>query len=229
MNTKLSNSEMIESDDCYSVSLTPTGLILVGKNKEFGVQKVKGRVASVRVSQGKVSSIQYYNGEIYILCGDDGLVSQMLYHSIGLGEGSVIVYNSDSFDEVRKWTVPNARSMRSMAIINKKVYVSDTYNKQLCVYSLTGTPITEIKHSTFSKPKYLTVSIPDSIIISDSGANKVYKLYTMDDEITWTCSKVNLPGGVCCHVNGDVFVWSQSTKSLFLLSSVTGESIIALK
>ena len=130
----------------------------------------------------------------------------------------VIVFNSDDYSEVRRWSVPNYKYISNIAVSNNKVYVSDTDNKQLCVYSLTGTPITNIKHSTFSSLDYLSISTPDSILISDRAANKVHKLNSRTDTITWTCTDVSNPRGVCCDTNGDVWVWSNSTKSIFILS-----------
>ena len=128
------------------------------------------------------------------------------------------MFNSDDYSEVRRWSVPAYKHITNIAVSNNKVYVPDIDNKQLCVYSLTGTPITNIKHFTFSTPNYLNISTSDSIIISDFAASKVHKLDSRTDTITWTCPCVRHPGVVCCDTNGDVWVWSNCTKSIFILS-----------
>ena len=179
---------------------------------------------SVSVSQINVTGVQYYNGEIYILWVEDGFVSQVR-HMFGSGGDSryVSVYDGINYKEERKWQVPSYKRMSNMVVINKKVYVSDPHNKRLCVYSPAGEAITKVSHKIFRQPDHLAICASDSIIISDPGANRVSKLYIIENTITWTCTEVESPRGVCCHISGGVFVWSQSTKSLFLLSSATGE------
>ena len=211
--TTLNNCSVTLTKRCYSVSETPTGLILVGRDDGFDICNSDGRIVrSVNVSTGHIVSIQYCNSEIYTLCmkGEYG------------PKRYVLVFNSDDYSEVRRWSVPDYKYISNIAVSNNKVYVSDTDNKQLCVYSLTGTPITNIKHSTFSSLDYLSISTPDSILISDWGANKVHKLDSRTDTITWTCTDVSIPRGVCCDTNGDVWVWSKSTKSIYILSSQSG-------
>ena len=201
------------NDTCYSVSETPAGQILVGRVQGFDICTRDGEIVrSVSVSTGNINSIQFYNSNIYTLCKEPTPATKRY----------VIVFNSDDYSEVRRWSVPDYEYISNIAVSNNKVYVSDTDNKQLCVYSLTGTPITNIKHSTFSKPVHLSISTPDSIIISDCGANKVHKLDSRTDTITWTCTDVRDPRGVCCDTNGDVWVWSRSTKSIYILSSQSG-------
>ena len=155
---------------------------------------------------------------------EDGFVSQVR-HMFGSGGDSryVSVYDGINYKEERKWQVPSYKRMSNMVVNNKKVYVSDPHNKRLCVYSPAGESITKVSHKIFRQPDHLAICASDSIIISDPGANRVSKLYIIENTITWTCTEVESPRGVCCHISGGVFVWSQSTKSLFLLSSATGE------
>ena len=196
---------------CYSVSETSSGQILVGGSRGFDICSSDGRIVrSVGEPTGDIFSIQYYNFNIYTLCKEPK-PSNKRY---------VIVFDAIDYSEIWRWSVPEFAYISNMAVSNNKVYISDPDNAQLCVYSLNGTHITNIKHSTFSTPNHLSISTPDSIIISDLGANKVHKLDSRTDTITWTCTDVSNPRGVCCDTNGDVWVWSKSTKSIFILSEL---------
>ena len=197
---------------CYSVSEMPAGKLLLSGNGQFIVCDSDGRVhKKVKVAERFLTGIQFYDDNIYILSVDNETCGYRRY---------VSVFDSSAYKKVERWSVPAREGVCGIAVINDKVYVPD--GKQLCVFSLTGTLITKIKHSSFSSPECLSLCPPESIIISDWEAEKVHKFNCKEERITWTCSDVEEPKGVCCSNTGDVWVWSDSTSSLNLLSSVSG-------
>ena len=197
----------------------PTGEVLVGRGRGFDIVSSDGRIVkSVSVSTGNIISIQFYNNEIYTLCIEPPPSTKRY----------VIVFNRDHFNELRRWSVPDYKFISNIAVSNYKVYVSDTDNKRIRVYSLTGAHINFVNSSTFNSPVHLSVGSGCSVIISDYWADKVHKLDSRTDTITWTCPDVRDPTGVCCDTNGDVWVWSDSTKSIYVLSSATGKTTVIL-
>ncbi|XP_067944369.1 uncharacterized protein [Watersipora subatra] len=209
----LGQCDTILADPCYSVDVTPTGEVLAGGNEEFTVCDSEGSlVKTVSVSDGSIISIQWYKDCIYTLCCEQGKGSKR----------EVIVYDGSSYDELRRWSVPNYVQITQLAVTNDKVYVADPKHHQLCVYSLTGEPADPIYHAAFRTPDYLAISHPEGIIVSDWGADKVHSLRN-DGTIRWTSSKVADPGGVCCDASNDVWIWSDSSRALFLLSHQSGD------
>ena len=187
--------------------------MLLSGNGGFSVIGKDGRAtARINTSNSLFTGIQFYDDRIYILSVGD--------ETNGYLRDVLVFESSGYYSEVESWSVPAREGVCSLAVINDKVYVPD--GKQLCVYSLTGTLITKIKHSSFSSPECLSPSPSESIIISDCEAEKVHKLNCKEEKITWTCSDVKEPKGVCCSNTGDVWVWSDDTNSLNLLSSDSG-------
>ena len=164
------------------------------------------------VSTASITGIQYYNGNIYALCRDLDRNAKR----------RVIVFDSETYKEVNKWAVPGCYFVRNLAVVNDKVYVTDLYNNRLCVYSLTGSRVPMVQHSTFVAPGFLNTCTQDSAIISDRRGNKVYRLDTKEHKVIWTCALIKRPLSLCCDSNGDVWVWSETTNSIFLLSSESG-------
>ena len=210
--TTLGKCDTVLANACYSVDVTPAGEILAGGNKKFTVCNSKGRVVkTVSVSDGGILSIQWYKGCIYTLCIDPQPGSKR----------EVVVYDGSSYNELRRWSVPNYANISQLAVCNDKVYVVDPKNHQLSVYSLTGETADHISHSIFSSPTHLAISHLEGIIVSDWKANKVHSLRN-DGTIRWTSSKVSGPRGVCCDASNDVCTWSQRKRVLLLLCNRSG-------
>ena len=210
----LGKCDTVLADWCYSVHVTPAGEILAGGNRKFTVCNRKGSVVrTVSVSDGHVNSIQWYKNCIYTLC---------ITPKIG-SKRKVMVYDGMSYNELRRWSVPNYEFISQLAVTNDKVYVADPEHHQLCVYSLTGETSDPISHAVFSRPNYLAISHPEGITVSDCHGNKVLSLRN-DGTMRWTSSKVADPRGVCSDASNNVWTWSRSSKVLFLLSHQSGGS-----
>ena len=207
----LGGRRVVYPDTCYFVSATPTGQLLVGRKKKFDIFNCD--IESVEVTPGMVIGIQTYNQSIYTLRHDVGLVSN---------DREIKVFDRTTFKEVGSLWAPFNSFPGNLAVINDKVYVPDDDSKRLCTFSLSGMRLDDVENPSFVTPANLSVSSPDSIIICDREANKVHKLDSRTDTITWTCTDVSSPIGVCCDTNGDVWVWSESTKSIYILSSQSG-------
>ena len=209
------------------MSVSPTGDLLAGRNGGFDEcssngnisQSVSGtpifkRVVTLGLAMyGNVFSMQCYGNNIYVL-----------YHEScgGKRRRDIRVFDS-SYKQNSKWSVPNYEHNCGIAVANNKVYVPDPENQQLNIYSTDGKLLTSLTHPpSFSKPNHLSACSECSIIISDCGTDQVHKLGTKDDSILWTCKQVKDPRGVGSETNGDVWVWSNNTKSIFKLSSESG-------
>ncbi|KAF6034985.1 hypothetical protein EB796_006707 [Bugula neritina] len=220
---------VVMSQWCYDVT-DWEGKMLVGWDGGFDVVDSRvspdtsergGQSRSHRVlksvstaDSGNINSIQYYNNQIYTLCKEVGSGTKRL----------VIVFDS-KYSEVRRWSVPDYKFISQLAVCNNKVYVSDTDNKQLCVYSATsGTLLSILSNPLFVSPNYLNICPPHSLLISDYHANRVHRLNCRSDTITWTSAVVKNPRGIALdHTRREVLVCSRATKSLFILNSDTGE------
>jgi len=222
---------VVMSQDCYDVT-DWEGKMLVGRNDGFDVVDCRvsadtsergGQSRSHRVlksvskaESAGIMSVQYYNNQIYTLCKE-----------IGSGtKRQVIVFDSE-YREVRRWSVPDYKFLSQLAVCNNKVYVSDTDNKQLCVYSATsGTLLSILSNPLFVSPNYLNICPPHSLLISDYHANRVHRLNCRSDTITWTSAVVKNPRGIALdHIGREVWVYSKATKSLFILYSDTGNTM----
>ena len=204
---------IITSAPCHDVSEKPNGQILVGRNRGFDVCNIDGGVCeSVELNTGCILCIQHYDEFIYAL------------HLELESKREVIVFDSNTLGEIKRWALPDYKHMSKLVVVDNKVYVSDPYNLQLCVYSVAGSLITIFHHSTFNAPDLICVSAPESIIVSDKGANKVHKLNAKHDTVTWTCTDVKASMGVCCDTVGNVLAWSELTRSIYIISSMSGIS-----
>ena len=208
----LGKSKLISRNAGYCIAATPSGQLLVGRNGGFSICSSSGKeVKFVRVATGDIYSIQYYNGDVYTLS----------MRSSQWGKRHVIVFDWKTFSDLRRWPVPEYFSLTNIAVANDKVYVSGITKRQLWVYTLHGVLDQTLQHISFITPDFLTYAA-DFIIVSDPAADKVYKIERGSDIITWICTEVKCPAGVCCDTIGDVWVWSVSTKSIYLLSSESG-------
>jgi len=218
------------SQICYDVT-DWEGKMLVGRNGGFVVVDSRvspytsergGQSRSHRVlksvstaNSGNIVSIQCYNNQIYTLCIEKGSGTKR----------QVIVFDSE-YSEVRRWSVPDYKFISQLVVCNNKVYVSDTGNKQLCVYSATsGKLLSTLSNPLFVSPLHLNVCPPHSLLISDYDANRVHRLDCRSDTITWTSAVVKNPRGIALdHTRREVWVYSKDTKSLFILNSDTGNT-----
>ena len=207
----LGGRRVVYPDTCYSVSETPTGQLLVGRKKKFDILNCDSK--SVEVTPGMVIGIQTYNQSIYTLRHDVGLVSN---------DREIKVFDRTTFKEVGSLWAPFNSFPGNLAVINDKVYVPDVDSKRLCTFSLSGRELEIIKNPSFVTPANLCVNSPDSIIICDREANKVHKLDSRTDTITWTCELVNCPVAACCDTNSDVWVWSEDSNCIIRLTSLSG-------
>jgi len=221
---------VVMSQTCYDVT-DWEGKMLVGRNNGFvvvdsrvspdtserGAQSRSHRVLkSVSTADsGVITSTQYYTNQIYTLCNEKGSGTKR----------QVIVFDSE-YSEVKRWSVPDFKFISQLAVCNKKVYVSDPNNKQLCVYSATsGTLLSTLSNTLFACPLHLNICPPHSVLISDYLADRVHRLDCRSDTITWTSVVVKNPRGIAlAHTGREVWVWSRATNSLFILNSDTGNT-----
>ncbi|XP_067939836.1 uncharacterized protein [Watersipora subatra] len=211
--TTLGNCDTVLADTCYSVDGTSTGEILAGGNNKFIVCNSEGSVVkTVSVYDGNITSIQWYKDCIYTLCKAKKPGCKR----------EVIVYDGKSYNELRRWSVPDYAYTSQLAVTNDKVYVADSEHHQLCVYYLTGETADPFLHAIFTSLNYLATSHPKGIIVSDFIEDEVHSLRN-DGTIRWTSCKVADPKGVCCNTSQDVLTWSSSSRVLFLLSHQSGD------
>ena len=190
--------------------------MLLGRDTGFDVCTNDGRkLKSVNIPLGHITSIQYYNDNIYALCQEQGNGTKR----------HVLVFKSSNYKRIKSWPVPDYRCISNIAVVKNKVYVSDTANKRIAVYSITGDHSSYVTDSTFNSPDHICIGRDCSVIVSDWKADKVCRLDGKIDKIRWICDKVKTPRGVCCDTNGDVWVWSEHDKSIFVLSHRTGQSL----
>ncbi|XP_067940300.1 uncharacterized protein [Watersipora subatra] len=225
---KSDNTPTIESctvimdKPCYSVTETSKGQLAVGRNGGFDILDSEGKfIRAVEVYNINIHSVQEYDGNMYTLCREP-LSSKR----------HVIVFSSSSYQEIKRWPVPDCNHISQLAVGNNMVYVSDSENRRLSVYPVdyryskfflrNQTPI-YTTHNSFSTPDYLASCPEDSIAISDWKASKVQLRCLNDDTVTWTSSAVSEPIGICSGARQDIWVWSDSSKSLIRLSAYTGK------
>ena len=212
--TTPSTHDVVNAKICYSVTEDNQGQILVGRNRGFDVYDTRCKfVKSVEMSDLNIHCIQHYK-DMAVALGVDTSDNKRCV--------AVMDYPYQYGYYTTKWSLPNFGYISNLVASNDKVYVSA--DSQLYVYSLTGGLYKDnfVKHYTFRKPVHLSTSSPDTVVISDREANKVHELYSTTDTVVWTCSEVKDPRGICCDTNGNVWVWSRETKSIFLISLVTG-------
>jgi len=222
---------VVMSQPCYDV-INWEGKMLVGRNGGFDVvdsgvspdtSERGGQSRSHRVlksvstvDSGHIISIRCYNNQIYTLCIEKPPSTKR----------QVIVFDSE-YREVKRWSVPDFKHISQLAACNNKVYVSDSDNKQLCVYSATsGTLLSTLSNPLFVSPDYLNICPPHSVLISDYHANRVHRLDCRSDTITWTSAVVkDLRGIALDHTGREVWVYSTATKSVFILNPDTGNTL----
>ncbi|XP_067944372.1 uncharacterized protein [Watersipora subatra] len=215
--------QVITNKPCYTVKEASNGQLMVGRNGGFDILDKDGRlVRCIAVPNSQVLSVQEYKGKVYTLCVDFPPSSKR----------RVIIFSGSSYKRIRSWPVPDYKYVSQLTVSNDKVYVSDTESCRLCVYPVGYQyskifflirPPTYITNLEFRAPEYLASCPGDSIAISDPKANKVQMRCLKDGTEKWTSSAVSNPVGICCGVRQDMWVWSESSKSLYRLSSHSGK------
>jgi len=157
-------------------------------------------------------SAQKYNNKVYAL------------FRFGSGKREVIVYGS-KYQEMRRWSVSDSKSVGHLAVSNKNVYVTNPDHDSLSVFSIYGPPETTIQHQTFQKPKFMCLCPPDSIVVTSQSSDIVSKIDCKENKVVWS-SDVTKPMAVCFYeANKELWVKSYSSECIFIFDSETGKSI----
>lgn len=192
----------------YDLDFTSSGDLLLAGNRSFDICNTNGEVLrTVPNPEGDYTSIQYYKGRIYTL----------LKEPKGSSKRRVIVFDAITYNEVKRWELPDYAYVSMLAVSNDKVYVVDSDSKKIKIYSLTGEHKTDFFHSAFRNPVYMCNCPPDGILLSDWSAGIVYKMECRTDKIAWQF-KVDNPRGVYCDKKGIVWIWSSKERALYLRS-----------
>jgi len=164
-----------------------------------------------------VICVRSYNQQIYVLCEE-----------LAFGKRRTMVVLNSVYGEIYNFPVCGYHQVSQFAICNDKFYVADPRKKRLIVHSTNqresaGKVLSEIPNDSFHTPAFLSLCPPGSLIISDPGAHKVYKLDCRTDKFTWVSTAVTEPGSVCCDQLFHVLVWCAVKRQIAVLSTDTGK------
>lgn len=204
--------QVVTAKWCYDVSPSSLGGLLVGRVAGFDIVSDEAEIIkSVSTGTEAVVSIQHYNDKIYTVSLS------------GNNHQQVMEFDTSDYWETQRWSVSYVQHLSKLAVSNDKVYVTDPQKQVLQVYNLTGEIIKYIKHQTFENPVYFYLITPGNVLISDcKPSNRLYKLNCSEDKVVWSCD-IDQPVGICCDRRGDIWVWSDKTRTLFVLCGETGK------
>ncbi|XP_067940938.1 uncharacterized protein [Watersipora subatra] len=132
--------------------------------------------------------------------------------------------------QVTSWSHSDYNSQYTgLAITCDKVVAPDRNNKLLIIYSLTGNKLKDIPCPQLSQCYVsLCVSESDKVVVSDHNSSQVCLIDISQGQLLWTCKNVPRPLGVACYTERYVLVAAESSSTLRILDSLTGEIVSEL-
>ncbi|XP_067944224.1 uncharacterized protein [Watersipora subatra] len=201
--------EIASRKTCYDMDVLPSGHVLCAGNRSFDVcDRTCKIVRTIFSREGDFTSIQFYKGHVY------ALLKEPKPSKIR----RVIVFLQSTYQEKRRWDLPEYGFVSMLAVSNDKVYVIDNAARKVNVYGLNGDFLQSISHAAFKNPVYMCPVADHGVLVADWSTGAVFKINstneTIDDEF-----HVPSPRGVYCDKFGNWWVWSSKDRSMYLRSA----------
>ncbi|XP_067951281.1 uncharacterized protein [Watersipora subatra] len=162
-----------------------------------------------------VQSVAMYKDRVYAL-----LASRSIKN-----DDQVCVY--DMLGQLQAtWNHPvSSFNCNALTIVSDQLILPDLFHQKLTVYSLLGKVIKNIPCSAIGNSRLaMCAAGSDSVIISDSSSNTVFKMSINSGEIIWKCEEIIEPQCITCDERGQVLVVSEE-KLLRVLDAGKGNVI----
>ena len=110
------------------------------------------------------------------------------------------------------------------AIVADQLVITDRQNKRLTIYSLTGQIIKHLPCPEFGASYVALCSCgDDSVIVSDYGSARVFRMSITFGAISWASDGVYKPRGAACYGRNWVLVASYNSSLIRILDVNTGK------
>ncbi|XP_067941624.1 uncharacterized protein [Watersipora subatra] len=201
-----------------SVSSKPVSICCYKENFYVGLQNgsvvrmISYQPQTIFTLSGVVQSITVYNERIYTLSG-----------------GSTVSVHGMSGSYITKWThhCYNEYS-NALTIIFDEIVLPDTTDKNLVVYTLTGSIMRRVACPWLVTSRIAMCPFDNTSAIVSYGRTKTSCVNIMTGECLWTHEGVLSPPGLTCYGRKYVLVSQRDTNKISILDISSGQKVAEL-